>query len=99
MSLRSPILHGGLALLVAVSPVFAQKNKGEPSRPPLPAGADTNDARAYYDFGLSKLEREPDRAADAFYWAVRFKLASQQDLRRSEATERVQTLAAAKSTP
>jgi tetratricopeptide (TPR) repeat protein len=58
-------------LLAAASPVAAQKGKEEPRRPALAADADTNDARAYYDFGLAKLEREPDKAADAFYWATR----------------------------
>jgi tetratricopeptide (TPR) repeat protein len=49
----------------------AQKPQKEPRRPALVAGADTNDARAYYTHGLSKLERDPEQAGDAFYWAVR----------------------------
>ena len=64
-------LRAALILLVAGSPALAQKNKGEPRRPALPAGADTNDAQMYYDYGLEKLEREPGKAADAFYWAMR----------------------------
>src|SRR5204863_7794917 len=43
----------------------------EPRRPRLPAGVDTNNARAYYDYGLAKLDRDPEDAADAFYWAIR----------------------------
>ena len=42
-----------------------------PPRPELAAGADTNSANAYYEFGLERLERRPKRAADAFYWACR----------------------------
>src|SRR5262245_40997723 len=42
-----------------------------PARPRLPAGADTNSGRAYYQIGLRLLERNLDSAADAFYWATR----------------------------
>ena len=60
-----------LALLVVSADAAGAQKKDEPRRPRLPAGADTNSARAYYDFGLTKIEREPDQAADAFYWAIR----------------------------
>ena len=60
-----------LAVVAAASPALAQKGKGEPRRPSFPAGADTNDAQLYYDYGLARLEHEPERAADAFYWATR----------------------------
>lgn len=33
--------------------------------------ADTNTASHYYNAGLAWLEKEPDRAADAFYWATK----------------------------
>ena len=66
------------SLLVALAIAFvtahqapAQKHKDEPRRPRLPAGVDTNNAQVYYDFGLEKLERDPEQAADAFYWAMR----------------------------
>lgn len=49
----------------------AQKNRKEPSRPHLPAGVDTNSAQVYYDYGLEKLDRDPEEAADAFYWSMR----------------------------
>ena len=42
-----------------------------PDRPDLPAGADRNDAWSYYRLGQSMLRREPQKAADAFYWAAR----------------------------
>ena len=60
-----------LALLVSAHGAFAQKTKDEPKRPRLPAGVDTNNARSYYDYGLTKVERDPEEAAAAFYWATR----------------------------
>lgn len=42
-----------------------------PKRPVLPAGADTNDVMAYYQYGSDVLGDKPDRAADAFRWAHR----------------------------
>ena len=65
------VFRAALLVLIAASSASAQKNKGDPGRPELPAGADTNDAQAYYDYGLSKMQREPGKAADAFYWAMR----------------------------
>jgi tetratricopeptide (TPR) repeat protein len=61
----------GFAAASAGGVAQAQKSKDEPRRPRLSADADTNNARAYYDFGLEKLSREPESAADAFYWAAR----------------------------
>jgi len=40
-------------------------------RPKLEAGADTNDAGAYYQYGMEQLRRDPETAANAFYWAER----------------------------
>lgn len=51
--------------------LHAQKRERPPKRPPLEAGADTNDWRAYYFAGLSWLDRMPDRSAAAFSWAAR----------------------------
>lgn len=69
---RSSLLS---ALIVALSLIAhlaaAQKDKKEPRRPKLPAGADTNNAQVYYDYGLEKLYRDPDDAANAFYWSMR----------------------------
>lgn len=56
------------ALLAYPLAASAQK---EPKRPKLPAAADTNDAHAYYDFGMSQLRIDPDRSSDALYWATR----------------------------
>jgi len=63
------------AVIVAAMAAFpgvihAQRTK-EPKRPRLEAGADTNDAHAYYDFAVASLKRDPEKAADALYWATR----------------------------
>ena len=42
-----------------------------PKRPHLSETADTNDANAYYFWGLQIVEKHPEDAADAFYWATR----------------------------
>ena len=42
-----------------------------PTRPRLPADRDTNSAIAYYNYGVSVLGLQPDKAAAAFYWASR----------------------------
>ena len=59
----------GCCLLLAV-PATAQL-KAPNKRPKLAAGADTNDARQYYDYGIEQLRRDPGNAANAFYWATR----------------------------
>src|SRR5438046_3382931 len=60
-----------IAFLAGAHFAGAQKPRKDPPRPALIAGADTNDARAYYAHGLSKIERDPEEAGDAFYWAMR----------------------------
>lgn len=40
-------------------------------RPQLPAGYDPNDPHDLYRYGESLLERSPEQAAGAFYWASR----------------------------
>ena len=69
-SLRSAAMALAIAALAA-APLLAQKGEKVPERPELAADADTNDAYAYYDYGLDRLRRQPERAADAFYWASR----------------------------
>jgi tetratricopeptide (TPR) repeat protein len=56
--------------LAAAAPLHAQRVGDVPRRPRLPAQADTNDARAYYRLGQERLERSPEDAAAAFYWAA-----------------------------
>lgn len=58
-------------LVAAVLPVSAQRLGAPEKRPRLAAGADTNDAIAYYNYGVAQFEREPQTAAAAFYWAAR----------------------------
>lgn len=65
-----PLLAAALVALAA-APALAQRNGRLPERPPLPATADTNDPQAYYQDGLARLTRHPEKAADAFYWASR----------------------------
>ena len=48
----------------------AQKAPPEIKRPKLPAGADTNDAQAYFHFGLASRTSAKDAYA-AFHWARR----------------------------
>ena len=57
-------------LLISAVPLAAQ-DRDEPDRPDLPEAADTNSALAYFNWGISKIERDPGDAADAFYWASR----------------------------
>jgi len=58
-------------LVVAIAPLSAQRLGPAEKRPHLAAGADTNDAMAYYSYGVAHFEREPQDAAAAFYWAAR----------------------------
>lgn len=61
-----------VALLAAATlPLHAQRGDRVPKRPALAAGADTNDAGAYYQHGLDRLVKMPSEADDAFYWASR----------------------------
>ena len=53
-----PVLASGL-----LSVSLAGQNI--PKRPPL-NGADTNQAVAYYQYGLSMLQQDPQKASDAF---------------------------------
>ncbi len=58
----------GLALVAGIAPAQAPR---QPDRPRLPNGADRNDPWTYYRIGQSSLARDPDKAADAYYWAAR----------------------------
>lgn len=63
-----------LALLTGLSgvhPASAQDHGAQPDRPSLPNGADRNDPWSYYRVGLASVQKDPDKAADAFYWAAR----------------------------
>ncbi|MDB4907406.1 MAG: hypothetical protein JWO05_2190 [Gemmatimonadetes bacterium] len=61
-----------LIALAAVAAVSASASAQKtPKRPKLFDGADTNDARAYLEYGTVMLKNDPEKAGDAFYWATR----------------------------
>ena len=69
--MRRPLWLVVSLLAVLTLSASAQKKVKEPKRPGIGKGADTNDPNAYYLWGVSQLERYPEDAADAFYWAIR----------------------------
>lgn len=56
-------------VLVLCGPVVSSAQ--QPRRLPLERGADTNDWRAYYNYGFKQLTIRPSRSDSAFYWASR----------------------------
>ena len=68
---RAVALAASLYLAVPLTPSSVGAQADVPKRPALPPAADTNSADAYYDAGVRLLERDPRKAADAFYWATR----------------------------
>lgn len=77
--MRARFLLVVASLLAQPAGLLAQAgSSGErpPRRPRLADGVDTNSAHAYYSLGMDKLDRRPDEAADAFYWAARLDPAS-----------------------
>lgn len=58
------------ALLFAAGRAAAQQTDTT-VRPKLDAQADTNDWRAYFQYGMTQLKARPSRADAAFYWAAR----------------------------
>jgi tetratricopeptide (TPR) repeat protein len=65
--MRRPLL--ALALWFLPAAVVIAQGK-VPPRPALFAGADTNEAQLYYNAGLGLLNKDPEKAAHAFYWAT-----------------------------
>ncbi|HMG70949.1 MAG TPA: tetratricopeptide repeat protein [Gemmatimonadaceae bacterium] len=65
------ILHIAVSLAFVLIAASAQAQRGLPDRPRLPDGEDRNDPWAYYRLANSSLRRDPDKAADAFFWAAR----------------------------
>jgi len=65
------ILHIAVSLAFVTIAASAQAQRGLPDRPRLPDGEDRNDPWAYYRLANSSLRRDPDKAADAFFWAAR----------------------------
>jgi tetratricopeptide (TPR) repeat protein len=61
-----------IALVATILPLAAAAaQQTAPTRPRFEAGADTNDARLYYDYGMRSLDDKPQESARAFYWASR----------------------------
>ncbi|HEY2805951.1 MAG TPA: hypothetical protein VGI92_08835 [Gemmatimonadales bacterium] len=60
-----------MVLSLGAGSVMAQKPGDIPRRPRLPDGADSNSAASYRSLALQKLQSDPDKAADALYWATR----------------------------
>ncbi len=61
-----------MAVAALVAPALAaQKDPKIPTRPRLDPGADTNDARSYYQYGVRQISSKPEESARAFYWASR----------------------------
>lgn len=70
-SLRASLLVALTTTPTSALAVALQQRRPDVERPRLASGADTNEARAYYDRGLALLERDPATAAAAFLWATR----------------------------
>lgn len=70
---KLPLFVALLGLAAAVPAAHAQRLRVHdvPRRPALWAQADTNSANVYYLWGLQNVERDPEGAAAAFYWAER----------------------------
>ena len=68
-----PLIAALLGLAAAAPAARAQRLRvhDTPPRPALWAQADTNSANVYYLWGLQNVERDPEHAAAAFYWAER----------------------------
>ena len=59
-----------MAVAVVLAPALAaQKTPKVPTRPRLDPGADTNDARSYYQYGVRMIDSKPEESVRAFYWA------------------------------
>jgi Tfp pilus assembly protein PilF len=72
MEMRAlPLVLSATALLIAIDSVASQERGKEPARPKLEAGSDTNSAIEYFDHGLRLLQKKPEEAGRAFYWAQR----------------------------
>jgi tetratricopeptide (TPR) repeat protein len=67
--MRLLLLISALAQLVGTLPIGAQDRI--PKRPELSADADSNDFSEYQRLGLFSIQKDPEKAAAAYYWAAR----------------------------
>ena len=58
------------AVLLAPS-LRAQKSLKDSHAAAARPGADTNDARSYYQYGVRMIDSKPEESVRAFYWASR----------------------------
>jgi tetratricopeptide (TPR) repeat protein len=65
------ILEIAVSLAFATVVAAAQAPRRLPDRPSLPEGSDRNDPWSYYRLANSYMPKDPERAADAFFWAAR----------------------------
>lgn len=70
MRLPSALLTLAVLLAPALPAQKTQKTAPTPTRPRLDAGADTNDARSYYRYGMQMVNSKPGESVRAFYWAT-----------------------------
>ena len=68
---RLATLLTAATLCLTVAPLASADAQKVPKRPKLFAGADTNSWYAYYQLGIQSLDRRPEEADAAFYWAMR----------------------------
>jgi tetratricopeptide (TPR) repeat protein len=60
------------AVTLLLAPTLRAQKAGKiPTRPRLDPGADTNDARSYYQYGVRMIDDKPEESVRAFYWASR----------------------------
>lgn len=68
---RFASLLAAATLCLTVAPLASAGAQKVPKRPKLFAGADTNSWYAYYQLGVQSLDKRPEQADAAFYWAMR----------------------------
>ncbi len=69
MRLPTALLTLAVLLAPALPAQKSQKTAPPPTRPRLDAGADTNDARSYYRYGMQMVNSKSAESVRAFYWA------------------------------
>ena len=68
--MRLPTALLSLAVLLTPSLNAQKKVAAPPLRPHLDAGADTNDSRTYYRYGMQMVGTKPTESVRGFYWAL-----------------------------
>jgi tetratricopeptide (TPR) repeat protein len=67
--MRRCCTRAAVSAMACVPALAAQKTAAVPTRPQLQAGADTNDSREYYAYGMRMVNDKPAEAVRGFYWA------------------------------